>query len=150
MTLDPDNSTGDTQRQAIGALCYDAAVSVEMDFTESVSGASSYVAKNELVSRFGYGSGVYGANGGGEIGVGLVDMINPNLDAGMPVMLSLERLGGGHAVLADGYGYDGGYAVSSFEYGLAGGSIMFGTLCRWLTRRTIPIQWWMAVGIISI
>jgi hypothetical protein len=33
-------------------------------------------------------------------------MINPNLDAGCPVLLGIRRDGGGHAVVCDGYGYD--------------------------------------------
>ena len=37
---------------------------------------------------------------------GLVAMINPNLDARYPVLLSINASGVGHVAVADGYGYD--------------------------------------------
>lgn len=105
MTLDPDGSTGDTERSAIGSICYDAGLSVNTSYTSSSSSASSYDAKDALIDTFGYSNCVYGSNSGNNIGAGLNGMINPNLDAALPVQLSVSRTGGAHALLADGYGY---------------------------------------------
>ncbi|UCC21655.1 MAG: C10 family peptidase [Planctomycetota bacterium] len=105
MTLDPDGGTGDTERSAIGSICYDAGLSVNTSYTSSSSSASSYDAREALVDTFGYSNCVFGHNSGNNIGTGLKGMMNPNLDAGLPVLLSVSRIGGSHAVLADGYGY---------------------------------------------
>ena len=47
------------------------------------------------------------------IGAGLAGMINPNLDAGFPVILGITGPDGGHAVVADGYGYDSGRSITT-------------------------------------
>ena len=120
MPLDPVSAITVAQRQAIGALCYDAGVTVEMQYDSNGSSASSYDAGIALASIFQYGNAVYGYNSGGEIGSGLNNMLNPNLDAGLPVMLSIERTGGGHAVLCDGYGYDYGTLYHHLNMGWYG------------------------------
>jgi len=97
----------DAQRQAIGALCYDAGVAVNMQYTANSSGAYMSVAKSAIVNTFLYSNAVYGVNQGYNIGSSLNWMINPNLDAGYPVLLGIwGPTVGGHAVVADGYGYD--------------------------------------------
>jgi hypothetical protein len=105
MVLSPACSATAEQRQAIGALCYDAGLAVGMKYGASVSYADAFAIPNALTEVFRFGNAVNGANGGKEIGTGLAGMINPNLDAEMPVLLTL--LGSaGHAIVADGYGYD--------------------------------------------
>ena len=106
MTLDPDCATSLTQRQAIGALCYDAGVSVNMDYTLYGSGANTLDAKDSFVSVFGYSNAIKGYNSGSTLGTGLLAMANPNLDAGYPVVLGIKGTIGGHAIVADGYGYN--------------------------------------------
>jgi len=114
MELIPDCSTTLSQRQAIGALCYDAGISINMDYTPDGSGALVYQAKEVLLTTFQYENAISGWNYDyftetyRDLGSGLKGMINPNLDAGLPVILSLRRDGadGGHTVLADGYGYN--------------------------------------------
>ena len=105
----------DTQRSAIGALCYDAGVAVGMDYAEDGSGAFlsypqySTDADRALVSIFQYSNCISGRNGGDNLGVSLNQMANPNLDAGLPVILGVydsANTGSGHAILADGYGYN--------------------------------------------
>ncbi|AQQ69722.1 Streptopain precursor [Limihaloglobus sulfuriphilus] len=106
MPLDPDTSTPEYQRQAIGALLFDAGATVEMSYTEAESSADTKKAVDRLKSVFGYADGVYGVNSDSVISGAAVDMINSNIDAGYPVIISISRPDAGHAVLADGYGYN--------------------------------------------
>jgi hypothetical protein len=105
MVLDPDCSTTDVQRRAIGALCYDAGISVDIEYSSDGSAADTLEAKGALTTTFKYSNAVSGFRMGRDIGTELIAMINPNLDYGHPVMLGLAREDGGHAVLCDGYGY---------------------------------------------
>ncbi len=76
-----------------------------MKYGASASYADAFAIPDGLIEVFRFGNAVNGANSGKEIGSGLVRMINPNLDAELPVLLTL--LGNsGHAIVADGYGYD--------------------------------------------
>jgi hypothetical protein len=106
MALEPDSNSTPAQRQAIGSLCYDAGICVNMDYTSSASGSDTLKAKDALTTTFGYSNGVKGYNGGDNIGTGLNGMVNPNLDWAHPVMLGITGTSGGHAVIADGYGYN--------------------------------------------
>lgn len=109
MVLTPNCSTTQTQRQAIGALCYDAAISINTNFCSTYAEADTLDAKDALTETFQYGNAVKGCNYyNGEwrnIGSGLVGMINPNLDAKDPVILGIKG-SSAHAVLCDGYGYN--------------------------------------------
>lgn len=105
MTLVPDCDTTLTQRQAIGALAYDAGVAAKMDYEADGSGAYISDAASALVNTFGYGNAIYGYNNNYNIGDGLNGMINPNLDYGNPVILGISNFSSGHAIVADGYGY---------------------------------------------
>jgi hypothetical protein len=109
MVLEPDCSTTLEQRQAIGALCYDASVAVETEYSDSSSASNLQNARDALVSTFKYSNAIrvwdYDSSIGGDW---LNDMVNTNLDAGYPVILGItnKETEAGHAVLADGYGYD--------------------------------------------
>jgi len=105
MVLVPTCSITLNERRAIGALCYDAAISVNTVFRYDSSQADTLRAKAALVETFMYASAVTGFNGGNNIGDGLIGMINPNLDAKDPVIIGIEGAGG-HAVVCDGYGYN--------------------------------------------
>jgi hypothetical protein len=76
-----------------------------------VSLAEAQYIDEALTDVFQYSGAVNGYNWNENIGSGLIDMINPNLDAGKPVILAINRQGGGHAVICDGYSY-----VSSTMY----------------------------------
>ncbi len=105
MVLAPDCSSTAPQREAIGALCYDAGVAVRTSYAPEGSGADAFLIATTLKSVFGFRNGISGANGGKNVGPGLAGMVNPNLDAQFPVILGI--LGQtGHAVVVDGYGYD--------------------------------------------
>jgi parallel beta-helix repeat protein len=126
MPLDPDGSSSDKQRRAIGALCHDAGVAAHMQYSAGGAGAFSTDALIALTSTFGFSSGVYGHDGNRDLsGANLDKMINPNLHAKMPVMLAILRTGSsgqviGHAVLADGYGYQTGTIYHHLNMGWGG------------------------------
>ncbi|MCL5104384.1 MAG: C10 family peptidase [Armatimonadetes bacterium] len=110
MPLVPDCSTTETQRQAIGAVSYDAAVAAHMNFCDTGSGAYMIDASTALKNTFQYSSSKCGSSLAGLTPETRYDkicrMINTNLDAALPVLLGISRTGGGHAVVCDGYGYN--------------------------------------------
>lgn len=111
MPLVPDSSMTDTQRQAIGSICYDAGVAAHMQYSSGGSGAWMRDARTALNTTFKYSNAVIGGNESTDIGASLKDMINTNLDAASPVLLAIYeysngQYGGGHAIVADGYGYN--------------------------------------------
>ena len=108
MVLEPGGGTTDKQRRAIGALCHDAGVSVNMQYAEDGSGAFMLDAAEALKSTFKYGNAILGHNADVNMDSGLIGMINPNLDAECPVVFAIGDISDfdrGHAVLCDGYGY---------------------------------------------
>ncbi len=109
MPLDPDGSTPDTQRQAIGALCHDAGVAVQSRYGPMGTSSDFFTCKEILLSVFYFSSAIAGFNDADSINIlALYTMVNPNLDAGFPAILGIEGDVGGHAVVCDGYGYDHG------------------------------------------
>ncbi len=109
MVLEPGGGTTDKQRRAIGALCHDAGVSVNMQYAEDGSGAFMLDAAEAFKSTFKYGNAILGHNTDVNMDSGLIGMINPNLDAACPVVFAIGDVSDfdrGHAVLCDGYGYD--------------------------------------------
>jgi hypothetical protein len=111
-----------TQRRAIGALTYDAGVAVHMDYASDGSGAYMDDADAAMVDTFGYSNSIYGYNHYDNISAGLNAMINPNLDWSNPVILGIHNssTGGGHAIVADGYGYDIATLYHHLNLGWAG------------------------------
>ncbi len=102
----PDCTTSELQRQAVGRLSYDAAVALGTNLNVSAGISSSERIGPILTSAFGYAQAVHMYSGTLNIGPSLMNMVNPNLDAGRPVLLSIRNIGNsGHVVLCDGYGY---------------------------------------------
>jgi len=98
------------QRQAIGALCYDAGVAANMSYAAAGSGTQMSDERNALINVFGYSNAIDAYNSTyTNLGTVLISMLNPNLDAGLPVIVGLTGHDGGgtygHAILCDGYGY---------------------------------------------
>jgi len=125
MTLVPDCSTTDAQRQAIGALTYDAGVAVSMQYASDGSGAFMDDADTAMTATFGYSNSIYGYNSNNNISTAALSaMINPNLDWGNPVILGISNSsnGSGHAVVADGYGYSSSTLYHHLNLGWAGTS----------------------------
>jgi len=106
------------QRRAIGALCYDIGIAAEMRYTASGSSAYLETAAEALVATFGYGSAVTAGSPG--TGIHFWNMVNPNLDALLPVVLAISSEEIGHAVIADGYGYIGATLYHHINFGWAG------------------------------
>ncbi|MCP4612349.1 MAG: hypothetical protein GY845_26935 [Planctomycetes bacterium] len=109
MELEPDCSTTIQQREAIGALCYDASVAAKTQYTDGASSSNLRDARSALLGTFMYSNAVRGRQEDGTINrEALNDMVNSNLDAGYPVILGIvqDDSEAGHAVVADGYGYD--------------------------------------------
>jgi len=105
MPYEPNCTTPEAERQAIGALCYDAGVCMNQHYGSSGSGypgCGNARIKEGLRTTFEYGNAVHGYYAESPIGRGLIGMINPNLDAKKPVVLGTAT----HAFVCDGYGYD--------------------------------------------
>lgn len=96
-------------RQAIGALCYDAAVAVKMAFESGGSSSFMRDGKNALLDTFRYGNAIMAYDAGRDMSQHLKGIIHPNLDAKTPVILAIinpDQQNSGHAVVCDGYGYE--------------------------------------------
>ena len=144
MTLVPDCSTTQTQRQAIGALTYDAGVAVHMQYASGGSGAYMNDADTAMTNTFGYSNSIYGYNNSYNISSGLNAMVNPNLDSGNPVILGITGSAGGHAVVADGYGYSSSTLYHHLNLGWAG------TSDAWYNLPTIDTSYYLFTTIDSV
>jgi formylglycine-generating enzyme required for sulfatase activity len=123
MPLVPGSTVTTAQRQAIGALCYDAGVAVHMQYTVSSSGAYMTDAKAALLTPFSYSNAIIGQNSNNNISdASLNQMLNPNLDAGFPCLLGIVGSPGGHAIVCDGYGYTGTTLFHHLNLGWSGTS----------------------------
>jgi len=106
MPLQPDETITDNECREIGWLCYQAAESVGTTYGPTGSSASLSQVDQALTGQFRYSQLIFGYRNSLDIGSGLPGMINPNLDAELPVILGLRNTsGGGHAIVCDGYGY---------------------------------------------
>ena len=98
----------DEQCQNIGKLTYDIGVAVGMEYDDEGSGAVTGMVPGRLVELFGYSQAVWldltvNAVITGEDNKVLRNSLFANFDAGRPCLMSVP----GHAVVADGYGYEG-------------------------------------------
>ncbi len=142
------------ERQAVGNICYDAGIACDMLYTEFGSSSNMNDAKLALLDVFNYGSAIEGCYDTNDVknipGENLEKMINPNLDAGNPVIFGIfdeteEEFG--HAVLCDGYGYN----ASTIYHHLSMGWDMMPTEARqmWYLLPDISIEyswredWWI-------
>jgi len=121
MPLSPNNPTT-TQATAIGALTYDAGAAVNMAYTPPGSSAFTYLFQQALTTTFKYANTAYYENdGSGITGSNLLSMINPNVDARLPVALGIQDTADeGHCVLVDGYGCSGSTLFHHINAGWAG------------------------------
>ena len=94
-----------TYREAIGKLTYDVGVSVSMSYDSDGSGSSISRFPDSFKNVFGYSGAVYINDP--EANDGFKKALLPNLDAKRPCGLGISG-SGGHAVVADGYGYSDG------------------------------------------
>ena len=120
MPLSPTSNPSTAQCQAIGALVADAGATVNMQYTSAGSSSDVLDATTALVNTFYYANAIKGNKNGSDLGAGLTNMINPNLDARCPVLLGIEGSSGGHAVVADGYGYSASTLYHHLNLGWSG------------------------------
>jgi hypothetical protein len=113
MELDPLNPVSPpltvAQRQAIGALTYDAGVAIHTNY--AAGGSFSYFVDivDALLNTFFYSNARKGCNPSTWNNIPDADrnnMVNPNLHAKIPVILLIAGPSGGHFPVTDGYGYD--------------------------------------------
>lgn len=108
----PAEGVTEEQCQAIGKLTYDCGVAVKMMYGFSETGGSgAYMmdVDDAFRDKFGYKSVAF--YGGAATLTGdpetRAHAILSNLDAGSPVLLGISGGIGGHAIVADGYGFSG-------------------------------------------
>ena len=110
MVPQPDcRDESEAQRQEIGALCFDAGLAAGATYGAGTTSAKLTNASAALADVFQYANAVTGWCTDCDMVPDLVGMVNPNLDAAKPVLLSIKRYDDdevkGHAVVCDGYGY---------------------------------------------
>ena len=134
MALDPASTftglTMDQIGQAIGALTYDAGLSVNMSYDVNGSGGSSSnvrSAADALTGTFGYSNAKKGYNNKSSITLAnLYAMVNPNLQAHRPVLFGIEGTDNtsgkseGHAIVCDGYGFNASTLYHHLNMGWSG------------------------------
>ena len=102
MPLARADITTEAQRQAIGALCYDISVVATSRFSSGGTGGS--LRGGKVTNYFHYGNVIRNRNN-----LDMNDLkekvLNPNLDARLPVLLYLQNPGE-HILVCDGYGYN--------------------------------------------
>ena len=131
MELDPkNNGVTDTQCQAIGALTFDAGISIAMAYnTASLggSGASPSKIPGALVNTFKYSNAKIGNTDAALTSIPASNrnnMVNASLNAGLPVLFGIYFPNGtgisGHSVVGDGYGYNGSTMYHHLNMGWSG------------------------------
>ena len=129
MPLEPSSSISDAEREMIGRICFDAGVSARMayGFSGSESGALAAYVHEPFKSAFGYASAEsYSVDDGSIAGNIVESAILANLDAGYPVLLGICHVNSngnaynGHAIVADGYGYNNGSLYCHLNMGWSG------------------------------
>ena len=107
------------QRQAIGKLAYDCGVALMMNWTEYYSSSYPDDVAPALTEVFGYSSAVYEYEPYGFSGTQFRRILCTNLDAGYPCFLAIYG-DDGHAVVADGYGFQGSSLYCHVNMGWSG------------------------------
>lgn len=105
-----DNPSSDTQRKAVGQLCWDCGRLVNMAYSSVGSGASVANVRRRLLEEIAYASSQFYAKTSGIDTEVLKKAVIPSLEAGCPVLMGIftSDMANGHAILGDGYGYSGG------------------------------------------
>lgn len=130
----PSAPVPDSACEAIGALCRDAGVAVNMQYGSYSSNAFNWMVPWAMTNVFGYSSAHtmsdqlfkedpgYDGDYGGQVRKTVENAILANLDAGFPVIVGLydESLYAGHSVVADGYGWSDGTLFCHLNMGWSG------------------------------
>jgi len=130
----PGATTTQDQCKEIGALCYDVGVSIKTPYNIYGDTGSAIMedVKTSFMSTFDYANAIIYANKDNEdiTSSGFFNMLNPNLDAGRPVIIGTLDPWGIFSVadLCDGYGYDNTSIYHHLNMGYNGGERTSGTL----------------------
>jgi len=122
MVLDPrscNNYTNDRWK-AIGALCYDVGVAARAEYASGGTNTDQIRAAEALRTTFLYSNAICTHYWPEIIGAELIKMLNPNLDASLPALLSITSGTSGHSVVCDGYGYNGSTLYHHINMGNSG------------------------------
>lgn len=105
MTSSPTSSCSLLEKQALGTLCYQAGVAVDMDYGPDASAASSYDAPDALKQYFGYSSEAMMVEKSDYTDAGWKNLLKGELDLSRPLYYSGNNAtsNGGHAFVCDGY-----------------------------------------------
>ena len=123
----PPYNISDDERRAIGKLTYDMSVASQMHYCLNGwdnSGAFDWVMLDGVKAAFGYVSGfTYRVPNGGTSSPAdnavIRNAVLGTLDAGLPAVVGISG-NGGHAIVADGYGYHSGILYVHFNLGWGG------------------------------
>ena len=109
MPLEPSSQMSAQERQAIGKLTSDIGICCGMSYESDSSSAGGYMLAEALTNHFGYGSAIAAQwdDGSGDQSQSLAfrRALLSNLNANLPVVLSISAAHSGHALIGDGYGY---------------------------------------------
>lgn len=126
MPLNP-YTTGysDAERESIGRLVFDVGVALRTTFgTAYGSAANAAAAMHALPDNFHYANAqAIWFNQSQNFAFTperFQQLVVPSLDAGLPVVLSVNGTDGGHAIVADGYGFKDGKFYVHCNYGSSG------------------------------
>jgi len=111
MVLDPNIDTPNAKRAAIGKLIHDVAIASGTKFTKKEAKTVLSNLAAAFTDTFHYDNAVFTINyNGGDLTENMASftrILNPNLDAKLPVILALTTQNNiRHAVICDGYGYN--------------------------------------------
>jgi len=122
MVLEPGCSATLAQRQAIGALCFDAGIATKTEYSASNSTTFLSSMTSALRSTFKYSNSVWGGIDSDDVGTRLSNMANSNLDAYNPVIFRIwhDETEAGHFIVCDGYGYNASTLYHHFNMGWSG------------------------------
>ena len=109
-------STSDIQKKAIGKLTLDVGRSVHMDYASDGSGAHYSLFATRLTDQFQYKNAALIIKKDGCSLDEIMRAILPSLDLKSPCGVSVP----GHAIVADGYGYNSGTLYVHFNFGWTG------------------------------
>ena len=118
MVANPNAGTlAEAQRQAIGLLCRDCGISVDMNYRLGGSGSSTARIGPQLVRQFGYRNAAVRSNGNDISLSEQMDAYLPSFALGSPCAVGIP----GHAILTDGFGYSAdGRPYVHYNYGWGG------------------------------
>jgi hypothetical protein len=103
MPLVPDERTTEEERQAIGALTADIGAASHTSYSGvSAGGSAGWLSDSELKSVFQFANAIMESGLSSRLG----DEVNANMDAKLPVYLTVWSESDGHAMVCDGYGYN--------------------------------------------